>query len=212
MTKTYLIFKRIFDFFTAIFGFLIFWPVLVIIAILIKLDSPGPVFFIQNRVTEKGKVFRILKFRSMVKNARKLQFEKDISIEKLITKTGRILRDTHLDELPQLINIFFGEMSVIGPRPLIAENELKRTQKSINRKKRYEVKVGVSGIEKLVDLMPDRKNKIFERLHNAEYLKNIKTILEYDLYYVKNVSMMVDFVLIGETIRLIFRKLKQNFL
>lgn len=109
--------KRLFDVFFSTLGILILSPVLLIISFLIKLDSKGNILYLQNRVGKSGKIFRILKFRTMVTNADKLGLLTLGDGDNRITKVGRILRKTKLDEIPQLFNVFLGEMSFVGPRP-----------------------------------------------------------------------------------------------
>jgi len=120
--------KRVFDLIGVLVGLGLLWPVMAIVALVIKLDSPGSIFFTQERVGENGRPFRIFKFRSMVQDA-EAQLSQLIDIDKLpepvfkikndprVTRVGRILRRTSLDELPQLFNVLRGEMSLVGPRP-----------------------------------------------------------------------------------------------
>src|SRR5690554_49717 len=111
--------KRLIDLVGSGIGLIIISPFLIIIALLIKTTSTGPVFFTQERLGKNGRVFKIIKFRTMVVNAEKLGDGlrvKDNS-DSRITKIGRFLRSTSLDELPQLINVIKGEMSLVGPRP-----------------------------------------------------------------------------------------------
>ena len=109
--------KRIFDFTVSLILLLVLWPILLILAVIVKLDSPGPAFFRQERVTAYGKRFRIWKFRTMTVNAEKSGSQVTVSNDKRITRTGKILRGVRLDELPQLINILTGDMSFVGTRP-----------------------------------------------------------------------------------------------
>ena len=109
--------KRAFDLFFAIPGLLILLPIFVVIAIWIKIDSPGTIFFRQERVGKDGKPFRIYKFRTMVNNAEQMGPSITVGNDPRITKAGRVLRKHKLDELPQLINVVKGEMSLVGPRP-----------------------------------------------------------------------------------------------
>ena len=109
--------KRIFDFFSALFGLAFLLPFFIVIAIAIKLDSKGPVFYRQIRVGKGGKDFRIWKFRSMVVDADKSGQLITVGGDKRITRVGAVLRKTKIDELPQLINVLVGEMSLVGPRP-----------------------------------------------------------------------------------------------
>ena len=109
--------KRIFDFVAASVGILVLSPLLLTIAIIIALDSRGPVFFRQTRVGIGERLFNIHKFRTMVTNAESLGGQLTVSLDKRVTKIGVILRRYKLDELPQLFDVFRGEMSLVGPRP-----------------------------------------------------------------------------------------------
>ena len=109
--------KRVFDVVLSAIMLIVLSPVFVILAIAIKLDSPGPVFYKQERVTQYGKKFRIYKFRTMVNNADKLGSQVTVSNDSRITKVGAKLRDLRLDEIGQLINVLKGEMSFVGTRP-----------------------------------------------------------------------------------------------
>lgn len=115
--KGSLILKRMFDLLVSLVLLILISPILLIIAITIKLDSPGPAFFNQERVTTYGKHFKIHKFRTMVTNADKLGSQVTISNDLRVTRVGKILRGVRLDELPQVINILCGDMSFVGTRP-----------------------------------------------------------------------------------------------
>ena len=116
-----LILKRIFDFTVSLILLLIIWPILLILALAVKLDSSGPAFFKQERVTTYGKRFRIWKFRTMVANADKIGTQVTVSNDQRITKVGKFLRCVRLDELPQIINILTGDMSFVGTRPEVVK-------------------------------------------------------------------------------------------
>ena len=138
--------KRIFDLISSGTAIVLLTPVWIGTAIAIKKDSEGPVFFRQGRRTKYGKIFNMYKFRSMVVNAEHMgaglfNYENDPRV----TKTGRFLRDSSMDELPQLFNIFKGDMSVVGPRPCVTY-EL-GDFKTLNKryKKRFRVKAGLTG-------------------------------------------------------------------
>jgi lipopolysaccharide/colanic/teichoic acid biosynthesis glycosyltransferase len=109
--------KRLFDLFWSTLGLLVLWPLFLIIAILIKLDDGGPVFYRQERVGYRGRPFKIWKFRTMIVNAEKVGKPLTVGRDPRITRVGYWLRKFKLDELPQLINVFLGEMSLVGPRP-----------------------------------------------------------------------------------------------
>lgn len=112
-----LILKRLFDLTVSLILLLIIWPILLIIALAVRMDSPGPAFYKQERVTSYGKRFRIWKFRTMVANADQIGSMVTVSNDRRITKVGRFLRGVRLDELPQVINILTGDMSFVGTRP-----------------------------------------------------------------------------------------------
>ena len=142
-----LFFKRLFDILSTLIVIILLIPIWIIVPIAIKCDSKGPVFFKQERRTKKGKVFKMLKFRSMVVNAENIgtglfNYENDPRV----TKVGRFLRNTSIDELPQLFNIFVGQMSVVGPRPCV-KNELGDFD-TLNKKykKRFQMKAGLTGL------------------------------------------------------------------
>ncbi|RIH84451.1 sugar transferase [Calidithermus roseus] len=113
--------KRLFDLAAATLGIILLLPLFLLLALLIKLDDWGPVFFRQERVGYRGKPFRIWKFRSMVVNAPKLGGVLTVGRDPRITRVGYWLRKFKLDELPQLFNVFLGEMSFVGPRPEVAK-------------------------------------------------------------------------------------------
>lgn len=142
-----LLLKRAFDIVSAGLLSLILLPVWLVIAIVIKLDSKGPVFFRQGRRTKDGRVFQMLKFRSMVVNAEQMgaglfNYENDPRV----TKVGRFLRNTSLDELPQLLNIVKGDMSVVGPRPCVTYELGDFDTLNKKYKKRFRMKAGLTGL------------------------------------------------------------------
>lgn len=135
--RSYQIAKRIIDIVLSVIGLIISAVPMAVISLLIKIESPGPVIYIHNRIGKDGKPLPLLKFRSMYENAdsmfeeftseQKLEWEKNFKLENdsRITRVGRVLRKTSLDELPQFVNILKGELSLVGPRPVVAE-ELER--------------------------------------------------------------------------------------
>lgn len=142
-----LFFKRLFDIVSASILALILTPLWVLVAIWIKKDSEGPVFFRQGRRTKDGRVFQMLKFRSMVVNAEQMDsglfnYENDPRV----TRVGRFLRNTSIDELPQLFNIIKGDMSVVGPRPCVTYELGDFDTLNHRYKKRFEVKAGLTGL------------------------------------------------------------------
>lgn len=147
MYRINLVLKRCFDILSSGIAIIILFPLWIIVAIMIKKDSEGPVFFRQGRRTTRGKVFEMLKFRSMVVNAEKtgaglFNYENDPRV----TKVGRKLRDSSIDELPQLFNIFKGDMSVVGPRPCVTYELGDFDTLNKRYKKRFQVKAGLTGL------------------------------------------------------------------
>lgn len=141
------VFKRLIDLTGSSIALVILLPILISISIGIKLDSKGPILFKQSRLTKNGKIFTILKFRTMVVNAEQMgsglyNFKND----KRITRFGSFLRKSSLDELPQLFNVFVGNMSIVGPRPSVV-NEIGPYDKLNNKyKKRFAMKSGITGL------------------------------------------------------------------
>lgn len=140
-------FKRIFDIVSSFLVIVLLIPIWIVIPIAIKCDSKGPVFFKQERRTKNGRVFKMLKFRSMVVNAEQsgagLFNYKD---DPRVTKVGRFLRNSSIDELPQLFNIFKGDMSVVGPRPCVKYELGDFDTLNKKYKKRFEMKAGLTGL------------------------------------------------------------------
>lgn len=147
MYKLNLFLKRTFDIVSCSVAVIVLTPLWIIVAIAIKMDSPGPVFFKQGRRTKDGRIFQMLKFRSMVVNAEKMgtglfNYENDPRV----TKVGRFLRNSSIDEFPQFFNVLKGDISVVGPRPCVSY-ELGDFD-TLNRKykKRFQVKGGITGL------------------------------------------------------------------
>ena len=139
--------KRLFDIISSAVLAFILIPLWIVVAIVIKLDSKGPVFFRQGRRTKDGKVFDMIKFRTMVMNAESMgaglfNYENDPRV----TRVGRFLRDTSIDELPQLFNILKGDMSVVGPRPCVTYELGDFGTLNKRYKKRFQVKAGLTGL------------------------------------------------------------------
>lgn len=139
--------KRLFDILASGTAIVILTPLWIIIAIAVKCDSKGPVFFKQGRRTKNGKIFKMYKFRSMVVDAEHLgaglfNYENDPRV----TKVGRFLRNSSLDELPQLFNIFKGDMSIVGPRPCVTYELGDFDTLNKRYKRRFDVKAGLTGL------------------------------------------------------------------
>lgn len=147
MLKVHLFLKRLFDVVSSAFAIVILSPLLLLLALAVKIDSPGPIFFRQKRLTKDGREFMMYKFRSMVVNAEKMgtglfNYENDPRV----TKVGRFLRNSSADELPQLFNILKGDMAVIGPRPCVTYELGDFATLNKRYKKRFSVKAGLSGL------------------------------------------------------------------
>ena len=136
--------KRVLDILLSLVGIVIGGIPMLIIALAIKLDSPGPVLFKQERIGKNGKVFKILKFRSMCVGAEKGGVYSD-NKDTRVTRVGKILRATSLDELPQFFNVFFGQMSFIGPRPPLTYHPWPLEQYTDTQRRMFEVRPGITG-------------------------------------------------------------------
>lgn len=189
--------KRIFDFVCSGIGLIILSPVLIIIAIMIKKGSDGPVFFKQIRVGKDGKNFEILKFRTMVVNAEKLGRQITVGNDNRITKVGGFLRKYKLDELPQLINVFKGDMSLVGPRPEVpryVEMYTKEQRKVLNVK---------PGITDLASLRYKDENELLGKAENPDefYINTIMPDkLALNLEYINKSNVFYDIYIIITTI------------
>jgi len=176
--------KRLIDLVLGLFGLVFFMPLWLLIILAIKADSKGPAIFIHERVGRNGKKFRLYKFRTMRADANR-EAPAPLSInDKRITRFGKLLRKTSLDEAPQFINVLKGEMSVVGPRPempFIVENY------EIWQRKRLEVKPGITGLWQVLG----RKDI------------PLKDNLEYDFYYIKNRSLLLDIVILIRTVGIV---------
>lgn len=186
MYKVNLFIKRLFDIVSSGLLALILTPLWIIVAIWIKADSKGPVFFKQGRRTKNGRIFNMLKFRSMVVNAEQMgaglfNYENDPRV----TKAGRFLRNTSIDELPQLFNILKGDMSVVGPRPCVTYELGEFETLNKRYKKRFEVKSGLTGLAQVKgrnDISWDEKvgydNQYVDEFKRIGVLADIKILFE----------------------------------
>lgn len=138
--------KPILDWILALVAVILLIPVFLVLALAVKLDSKGPVFFIQERLGRNGKIFKIVKFRSMFAGNQKPHSRKLFENDPRITKVGRFIRKTSLDEIPQLFNILNGNMSFIGPRPPVPYFPKKLEEYNEFELQRFEVKPGIGGL------------------------------------------------------------------
>ncbi len=200
--KVSLLLKRVFDIILSLILLIIFFPIFLVLGIVIKFESKGPVLYRQERITQYGRVFRIYKFRTMVQNADKVGSLVTLDNDSRITKVGKIIRKIRLDEVPQVINIFIGDMTFVGTRPEVKkyvekyDDEMKATlllpagvtsQASIEYKDEDVVMARYRSENEDVDYIYINKVLPHKMKWNLEYLKNfnlykdiqisIKTIL-----------------------------------
>ncbi|WP_049414235.1 sugar transferase [Staphylococcus hominis] len=174
--------KRLFDIFSSLFAIIIFSPILILISLIIKLESKGPIIFKQDRPGIYNNLFKIYKFRSMKIDTPNVATDL-LDPSDFITKSGKIIRKTSLDELPQLFNILKGDMTVVGPRPaLYNQYELieKRTRVNV-----HTIKPGLTGLA-----------QVMGRDDNSDDQK-----VQYDKFYLENQSFILDIYIIYKTIK-----------
>ncbi|NFL35090.1 sugar transferase [Clostridium botulinum] len=189
--------KRIFDFVCSTLGIIILSPIFILLSIMIKTGSDGPVFFKQIRVGEDGKDFEILKFRTMVVDAEKLGKQITVGNDNRITKIGSFLRKYKLDELPQLINVFKGDISLVGPRP-----EVPRYVNMYNEEQRKVLEVK-PGITDLASIRYKDENALLGKAENPEefYINTIMPDkLALNLEYINKSNVFFDIYIIVKTI------------
>lgn len=188
--------KRLFDIVASFCGIVILFPLIVIVSILIKLTSKGPVLFKQVRVTKNGRLFKIYKFRTMRENS---EGNKQITVgnDSRITGVGHILRKTKLDELPQLFNVLKGEMSLVGPRP-----EVPKYVELYTEEQREILKVS-AGITDYASIYFSNESELLGEVENPEefYIKKIMPYkIELNKKYIKEIGIVTDIKLIILTI------------
>jgi exopolysaccharide biosynthesis polyprenyl glycosylphosphotransferase len=179
--------KRAMDIALASIGLLVMAPLFPFIALAIYLDSPGPIFYTQERVGQGGRIFRIYKFRSMVPKAERGKAVWAQVDDPRVTRVGRFLRRTHLDEFPQLWNVLRGEMSVVGPRPERPEFVAELAREIPFYRVRHAIKPGMAGWALVRHGYVASKEEAMIRL-------------QYDLYYIKHWSPWLDLVILLKTV------------
>jgi len=195
---SYFVMKRAIDILGSLIGCMLLCLVYPFVGLAIRLESKGPVIFRQERVGRNGRIFRVYKFRTMVDNAeelaKKIQKNKKKSKEFIqcdndprVTKVGRFLRKYSIDELPQMINVLKGDMSLIGPRPFIVEES--RLCGDINEI-RLSIRPGLTG---------------YAQVHGRNDL-TLEERMEKDIFYVQNMSMLLDLKIFLKTIVVVFKK------
>jgi len=188
--------KRLFDFITSLIGLMVLFPIFIIVSLLVKISSGGPVFFVQKRIGKNGKIFQMIKFRSMIVIQ---NFNSTISVkgDVRITKIGAFLRKFKLDELPELWNVLKGDMSLVGPRPDVcgyADDLIGEDRKIL------ELRPGITGIASLKyydeeDVLATQDNPL---KFNDEVIYPDKVKLNLDYYY--NNNLWIDIKIIFATI------------
>lgn len=183
--------KRVIDIGISLFGLIVASPVMLAAAISIKLDDGGPVFFKQKRATINGRVFSIIKFRTMYQDAsnRAEQYSAQKDDDR-VTPVGRFLRKSRIDELPQLWNVLKGDMSIVGPRPEMLENVDKYTQEVPEFRYRQQMKAGLTGLAQI----------------EGKYNTSPKDKAMLDLFYIEQFSLAQDFKLMLRTLTIFFRR------
>jgi lipopolysaccharide/colanic/teichoic acid biosynthesis glycosyltransferase len=184
----YLYLKRVYDIFLAATGFLIALPIVVIFAALIVLETPGSPFYVQERIGKNGKRFKMVKLRSMRNDAEKEGAKWAVVNDPRITKVGAFIRKTRIDELPQLISVLKGDMSIVGPRPERPVFTAQFNKEIKGFENRLLVKPGLTGLAQVsggYDISPREK-------------------LKYDLVYIQNLTFSLELKIILKTFKVIF--------
>ena len=187
MSKSYIILKRLTDILVAAIGLLLAFPILIVTGMLVYLETPGPVLYKQERLGKDGKEFEMYKIRSMYLDAEKNGAVWASDADDRITKVGNFIRRTRIDEIPQLLNIIIGDMSLVGPRPerAVFYNEFEKNIS--NFRDRLAVKPGLSGWAQInggYDLTPSEK-------------------LGFDLWYIEHANLVLDIKILLKTIGVI---------
>ncbi len=197
----YHFFKRIFDLLSALIVIIVFSPLLILLSVWIAFDSKGGVFYKQERVGKNGKLFNLLKFRSMRPNADRAG-QLTVGDDNRVTKVGRFIRKYKLDELPQLFNIVKGEMSIVGPRPEVPKYV------DMYSEEQKKVLLALPGLTDFASIEYLDEQKILGAADNPEkiYIEEVMPAkLELNLKYIKERNFWLDIGLIFKTIFSIFR-------
>lgn len=177
--------KRLVDFFFASIGFIILLPLFLLITLLLLFANKGRPFFFQERPGKNATVFKVVKFRTM--NGKRTEKGELLSDADRLTKVGSIIRKTSLDEIPQLLNVIKGDMSLVGPRPLLVEYLPLYT---LEQKRRHEVKPGITGWAQV----------------NGRNAINWETKFAYDVWYVDHISLVLDCKILMMTFLKVFKR------
>ncbi len=187
--KIYSEIKLSLDFIFALVALLFILPLFLIVFVIIKITSNGPAIFSQERIGQYGKIIKVYKFRTMTSKAPKNKATSEFeNSDEYITKVGRFLRVTSLDELPQLINIIKGDMSIIGPRPLIPDEVLVHKLRKVNNV--YLIRPGLTGLAQV----------------NGRDFLDVEEKVKFDTEYLHNMSFWLDFKIFLKSIRVVFKR------
>lgn len=184
------LYKRLFSLLLSSVAIIITSPIMLLAAFAVRLDSPGPVIFRQKRVGEQGRLFTVFKFRSMYEGSDKKALTPAEHGDARVTRVGKWLRRTRVDELPQLFNIMKGDMAFVGPRPFVPEQEEECAAKIPFYRERWLVKPGATGWAQI------------NRGYNVT-LEDNRDKLAYDLFYIKNVSFGLDLFIMFSTVKIL---------
>lgn len=195
--KGSLFLKRIFDMVGSILLLILLSPVFLILAVIIKLDSRGPIFFRQVRVTQYRRTFRIFKFRTMVNDADKIGSQVTTQNDSRVTKVGHFLRKYRLDEIPQLLNILIGDMSFVGTRPEVEKYVQAYTDEMMA------TLLLLAGVTSEASIEYKDEEKILTNINDVDKIYIEKVLPEkmtYNLKYMKNYRILKDFIIIVKTL------------
>ena len=181
----YKFFKRLIDIICSLIGLILFSPILLVVALLIRINLGSPVFFTQTRLGKDGKEFKMIKFRTMKDSLDK--FGQLLPDEQRLTKFGKILRSTSLDELPELINVLKGDMTLVGPRPLLVGYKELYSERQFRR---HEVSPGITGWAQI----------------NGRNAISWNERFELDVWYVDNISFLLDMKILVMTILKVIKR------
>ena len=201
--KFSVIIKRVFDFIFSTCLCVVLLPIIILTAIVIMIDSPGNPFFLQTRITKYGKKFKILKFRTMVKNAEKIGTHVTTDHDPRITKAGKYLRKFRIDEIPQIFNIILGDLSFVGVRPEVPKYVEKYTSEM------YATLLLPAGVTSLASILYKNEAKLLKTSQNPDetYINEIlPRKMKYNLEYIKNFNFFGDIKIILKTIKAVISK------
>ena len=189
--------KRLFDFIVAGILLVLLLPIFLVIAILVKFTSKGPILYKQERVTTYGKTFKIFKFRTMIENADKIGSLVTLDNDKRITKVGRFLRRVRLDELPQLFNILLGQMSFVGTRPEVQKYVDCYSEEMLAT---LLMPAGVTSLASISFKDEDKYLDSNESVENVYINKILPDKMKYNLEYIENFNIFYDMKLMIKTV------------